>query len=116
MQYASPLTCRKRYKTLKLKERRRTIHGLDDIYHNSEKSSDLQTNKGECLSKSQPSIVVSVDTSGSGFERMASFRQSLSKNSPRRRTVSGVPENLFRVSSLVTDRLPVLKPLIHACV
>ena len=52
------------------------------------------------LSKSQPSIFVAIDTSGSGFQRMRSFRQSLHGTSSdeykkRRRTVSGVPDNIL---------------------
>ncbi|CAL1543064.1 unnamed protein product [Lymnaea stagnalis] len=102
--FSSPLAHKKSYKTLKIRERRRkTIQSIDEIFQESSPG-DLRSSKSD-MSKSQPSILVPVDTSGAGFERMASFRQSLreeddlgdkERRKRRRRTVSGVPENIMQ--------------------
>ncbi|XP_059166341.1 uncharacterized protein LOC131948694 [Physella acuta] len=100
--FTSPLSHKKSYKTLKIRERRKTIQVIDEVYQ--DRSGDLQASRDDHLSSSQPSMLVPVDTSGSKFERMASFRRSLredrelgdKKRKQRRRTVSGVPESFMQ--------------------
>ncbi|GFS05720.1 hypothetical protein ElyMa_004688300 [Elysia marginata] len=106
------LALQRRSKPRKFRERPKTIHSIDQAVleeaqaladGHKEKASDGPL--GGSLSKSQPSVLVSVDTSGAGFERMASFRQSQRglqniggtlDRKKRRRTVSGVPSNIMQ--------------------
>ncbi|KAH9500637.1 hypothetical protein Btru_077172 [Bulinus truncatus] len=95
-------TLKRRYKPLKIqKQRRKTIQSIDEIFYESS-SGDLQSSKLDNVSKSQP-ILVSIDTSGAGFQRMASLRRSMKEEAGyierekrRRRTVIGVPENIMQ--------------------
>ncbi|XP_012944084.1 mucin-5AC [Aplysia californica] len=110
---------KKKYKRLELRQRPKTIHSIDEIFQESEMNTqegNLRAAKKDNLSKSQPSFTVPVNTSGEGFERMASFRQSLKEDRKvgegeeavdeegrrkaekkrRRRTVSGVPTNIMQ--------------------
>ncbi|XP_067675527.1 serine-rich adhesin for platelets-like isoform X2 [Haliotis asinina] len=84
-------TCNKGYKVLKMPECRRTIHEFD-----LEDSNKVEEEGIDYFC--EPSVV-QIDTSGAGFQRMSSFRDSLrdsdAKKKKRRRTVSGVPENLL---------------------
>lgn len=96
-QHATAVKFNKKYK--RLNPRPKTIHGVDSIHLDSNRIEDLLAH--ESLSKSQPSILVAVDTSGVGFHRMSSFRQSLKGTASldrkkRRRTVSGVSENIIK--------------------
>ena len=59
--------------------------------------------KNECLTTTEPPVLVSIDTSGTNFERMQSLRLSGRRNQSaeeqekkkkRRRTVSGVPDRI----------------------
>ena len=74
---------------------------LDDIKneHTEEKNQ-----KKECLTTTEPPVMVSIDTSGTNFERMQSLRLSGRRNQSkeerekkkkRRRTVSGVPDQIM---------------------
>lgn len=95
------ITFNKKYK--RLTPRPKTVHsvsGLEVMQQGNEDSASVSSATGS-LSKSQPSILVAVDTSGAGFHRMSSFRQSLKGTASldrkkRRRTVSGVPDNIMR--------------------
>lgn len=91
----------KKYKTLKIRERPKTIHGWDEFNFDDCKNelSEEKSKTTECLTSPEPPVVVSIDTSGSNFERMQSFRSSdhryaskeeKEKKKRRRRTVSGV--------------------------
>ncbi|XP_046365436.2 serine-rich adhesin for platelets-like [Haliotis rufescens] len=84
-------SCNKGYKVLKMPECRRTIHEFD-----LEDSNKVEEEGIDYFC--EPSVV-QIDTSGVGFQRMSSFRDSLresdAKKKKRRRTVSGVPENLL---------------------
>nr|KAI8758446.1 serine-rich adhesin for platelets-like [Biomphalaria glabrata] len=102
--FSSPMSVKRRYKPLKIqKQRRKTIQSIDEIFQETS-CGDLQSSKSENMSKSQPTLVP-VDTSGAGFQRMASFRRSMKeeeimserdKQKRRRRTVTGVPENIMQ--------------------
>ena len=95
----------KKYKQLRIRERPKTIHGaenfkLDDM-KNESKEEKSKTN--ECLTTTEPPVLVSIDTSGTNFERMQSLRLSGRRNQSaeerekkkrRRRTVSGVPDRI----------------------
>ncbi|KAK7494825.1 hypothetical protein BaRGS_00013952, partial [Batillaria attramentaria] len=100
------MTFNKKYK--RLKPRPRTIHSVESLasLQQEEDNASSTADATTSLSKSQPSILVAVDTSGVGFQRMSSFRQSLKgtvslkgtaslDRKKRRRTVSGVPENIM---------------------
>ncbi|KAL4233220.1 NHS-like 1b [Mactra antiquata] len=93
----------KKYKTLKIRERPKTIHGLEDFKLEDCKTKSSEEKKTECLTSPEPPVVVTIDTSGSNFERMQSMRSSgrryqskaeRDKKKKRRRTVSGV-ENIM---------------------
>ncbi|XP_053396780.1 uncharacterized protein LOC128556275 isoform X2 [Mercenaria mercenaria] len=95
----------KKYKTLKIRERPKTIHGWEDFTLEDCKNeiTEEKNKKVECLTSPEPPVVVSIDTSGSNFERMQSLRSSgrryqskeeREKKKRRRRTVSGV-ENIM---------------------
>lgn len=95
----------KKYKTLKIRERPKTIHGWDDFTLEDCKNEieEEKNRKQECLTSPEPPVLVSIDTSGSNFERMQSMRSSgrryeskeeREKKKRRRRTVSGV-ENIL---------------------
>ena len=95
------MTFNKKYK--RLTPRPKTVHGSDglDIMQQGSNTNASASSATDSLSKSQPSILVAVDTSGAGFQRMSSFRQSLKGTASldrkkRRRTVSGVPDNVMR--------------------
>ena len=96
------MTFNKKYK--QLTPRPKTVHGIDslDIIEQVGKESErTSSSTNDSLSKSQPSIMVAVDTSGAGFYRMSSFRQSIKGTASldrkkRRRTVSGVPGQIMR--------------------
>ncbi|ESO92267.1 hypothetical protein LOTGIDRAFT_162919 [Lottia gigantea] len=83
---------KKEYKKLKLRDRPKTIavdnFNLDDQEQNEE---------GELTPTKTPSTVV-IDTSGSTFHRMCSFRESLKfeKGRKRRRTVSGATDHILQ--------------------
>ncbi|KAL8599264.1 hypothetical protein ACOMHN_007979 [Nucella lapillus] len=97
----------KQYK--RLTPRPRTVHGTEhlDLHEHPEEREEGDPGPGRppatgdpALSRSQPSIMVAVDTSGTGFYRMSSFRQSLKGTASldrkrRRRTVSGVPGRIM---------------------
>lgn len=95
----------KKYKVLKIRERPKTIHGWDDFTLDDCKNeiTEERNNKVECLTSPEPPVVVSIDTSGSNFERMQLMRisrrryqskEEREKKKRRRRTVSGV-ENII---------------------
>ncbi|KAK7108095.1 serine-rich adhesin for platelets-like [Littorina saxatilis] len=98
----------KKYK--RLTPRPKTVHGeysLDMVPQSQDENEAGNSSASKNLSKSQPSILIAVDTTGAGFHRMSSFRQSLKGSQGlkgtasldrkrRRRTVSGVPDNIMR--------------------
>ena len=93
----------KKYKQPRKRERPKTIHGYDDFKLEDVTNEIALEQKSESMTLSGPPILVSIDTSGSNFERMQSLRGSgrrtLSKEEKekrkrRRRTVSGV-ENII---------------------
>ncbi|GFO12348.1 hypothetical protein PoB_003885300 [Plakobranchus ocellatus] len=102
------LAVHRRKKPTKVRQRPKTIHGIDSAMLQEAQalagSGAADGKLDHSLSKSQPSVLVSVDTSGAGFERMASFRQSQRglhgddtiDRKRRRRTVSGVPNNILQ--------------------
>ncbi|KAJ8315605.1 hypothetical protein KUTeg_007755 [Tegillarca granosa] len=89
----------KRYK--RLKDRPKTIHITSDMFPEDRKQEEKE-NKDEHLS-SLPPTTIPIDTSGTGFMRMQFLRESMkkiekedaNKKKKRRRTVSGVPENIM---------------------
>ncbi|XP_061176877.1 uncharacterized protein LOC133185590 [Saccostrea echinata] len=99
-------TFEKKYKKLKLKERRKTIHITGELFP-AEKKDQAKEEKEEenkpCDIVIPPSEVIKIDTSGTGFHRMQSFRKVLAKieyedvkKKKRRRTVSGVSESILQ--------------------
>ncbi|RUS90842.1 hypothetical protein EGW08_001349, partial [Elysia chlorotica] len=106
------LALQRRSKPRKVRPRPKTIHSIEQAVLDeaqalagSQGGGAQDAKLGGALSKSQPSVLVSVDTSGAGFERMASFRQSQRglqdiggsvDRKRRRRTVSGVPSNIMQ--------------------
>ena len=102
------MTFSKKYK--RLKARSRTLPNGDSVaLFNQSRAQDQAQDSSSvasvdaAMSKSQPSILVAVDTSGSGFQKMSSFRRSLKgtqsldrTSSRRRRTVSGVPDVIMQ--------------------
>ncbi|XP_076445158.1 uncharacterized protein LOC143283041 [Babylonia areolata] len=101
------MTFNKKYK--RLKPRSRTLPNGDSValFHQSRTKGDdgdnVSVTSGDNghLSRSQPSILVAVDTSGTGFHKMTSFRRSLRESASldrksRRRTMSGVPDGIMQ--------------------
>lgn len=96
------MTFNKKYKQLTPKPK--TAQGTDGV--SIDNSLELENKETEGsnlshLSKSQPSILVAVDTSGINFQRMSSLRQSQKgtmslDRKKRRRTVSGIPGNIMQ--------------------
>ena len=96
----------KKYKQLRIRERPKTIHGIESFMLDDSKN-ELKEEKNQnnlCLTTTEPPVIVSIDTSGTNFERMQSLRLSgrqnqsqeeRDKKKKRRRTVSGVPDNLM---------------------
>lgn len=94
----------KKYKQPRVRERPKTIHGWDDFkLDDVENEITEQKKNSENMTVSGPPEVVSIDTTGSNFERMQSMRRSGRRNQTkeerdkrkrRRRTVSGV-ENIM---------------------
>ncbi|WAR08844.1 hypothetical protein MAR_018802, partial [Mya arenaria] len=89
----------KKYKQPRV--RPKTIHGMDDFKIEDIEHDMKEKNKSaECLLTPSTPEIVSIDTSGTNFERMQSFRNSgrrpqqskeeKEKRKKRRRTVSGV--------------------------
>lgn len=100
----SVFTFEKRYK--KLQQRPKTIHVTDEQYFTKEERALEAEAMSESLSQSASASLISIDTSGQGFERMESLRGSQrsinsnkgkdTKRKKRRRTVSGVSENIMK--------------------
>ncbi|GAB1607606.1 uncharacterized protein LOC115219682 [Argonauta hians] len=93
-----PVQFQKTYKTLKVPQRSQLANSFDHL----NMMEDADTDDMSDLSKSQPSILVSIDTSGASFERMCSYRRSLrdsvsekSLTCTRRRSISGLPESIM---------------------
>lgn len=94
----------KKYKQPRVRERPKTIHGWDDFKLDDVENEITEQKKNrENVTVSGPPEVVSIDTTGSNFERMQSMRRSGRRNQTkeerdkrkrRRRTVSGV-ENIM---------------------
>ena len=81
------------------------MHSFDQLnFDVDEEESTSCSEDQHRLSQSQPSILVSIDTSGAGFERMCLFRRSLrelengtlSSRCTRRRSISGLPESIMQ--------------------
>ncbi|XP_060070282.1 uncharacterized protein LOC132550253, partial [Ylistrum balloti] len=98
----SVFTFEKRYK--KLQQRPKTIHVTDEQYFTKEEVAREAEAMSESLSQSTSASLISIDTSGQGFERMESLRGSQrsiankdkdAKKKKRRRTVSGVSDNIM---------------------
>ncbi|XP_052239040.1 actin remodeling regulator NHS-like isoform X3 [Dreissena polymorpha] len=80
--------------------RPKTIHGFDDFnFEEMKKGAVDQHKSAQCLTSPEPPVIVTIDTSGSNFERMQSLRSSgrlqlsteeKEKRKKRRRTVSGL--------------------------
>lgn len=96
----------KKYKQLRIRERPKTIHGAENFMLDDSKNELMEErNQNEqCLTTTEPPVLVSIDTSGTNFERMQSLRLSGRRNQnpeerekkkKRRRTVSGVPDHLM---------------------
>ncbi|KAL8566958.1 hypothetical protein ACOMHN_059758 [Nucella lapillus] len=95
------MTFNKKYK--RLKARSRTLSNGDSVslLHQSRSVENISVSSADSeMSRSQPSILVAVDTSGTGFHKMTSFRRSLKGTASldrktRRRTVSGIPDQIM---------------------
>ncbi|XP_033740102.1 uncharacterized protein LOC117327287 isoform X2 [Pecten maximus] len=99
----SIFTFEKRYK--KLQQRPKTIHVTDEQYFTKEEMAREAEAMSESLSQSTSASLISIDTSGHSFERMESLRGSQrsiaskgkeAKRKKRRRTVSGVSDNIMQ--------------------
>ncbi|XP_069142741.1 serine-rich adhesin for platelets-like isoform X2 [Argopecten irradians] len=99
----SIFTFEKRYK--KLQQRPKTIHVTDEQYFTKEEMAREAEAMSESLSQSTSASLISIDTSGQGFERMESLRGSQrsiaskdreAKRKKRRRTVSGVSDHIMK--------------------
>ncbi|OWF44994.1 uncharacterized protein LOC110457581 isoform X2 [Mizuhopecten yessoensis] len=99
----SVFTFEKRYK--KLQQRPKTIHVTDEQYFTKEEMAREAEAMTESLSQSTSASLISIDTSGQGFQRMESLRGSQrslaskekeAKKKKRRRTVSGVSDNIMQ--------------------
>ena len=96
----------KKYKQLRIRERPKTIHGIENFMLDDSKNElkEERNQTSQCLTTTEPPVIVSIDTSGTNFERMQSLRLSGRRNQSqeerekkkkRRRTVSGVPDHLM---------------------
>lgn len=96
----------KKYKQPRKRERPKTIHGYDDFKLDDVANEITEQKKCESTTIAGPPVIVSIDTSGSNFERMQSLRGSgrrhltaeeREKKKRRRRTVSGVTNILGEI-------------------